>query len=171
VSKRSKERPPGQALEFEVLELFNGAGFRAQRNSRAATPRQTDILAQGHDMALLVEVKDRKHVVDVSDIDALRSRLARTSQDVIGVMVTTSSISKPAIKEIEANRTREVLVFDAFELGLLRASKARLLNLITKKRNELRVNGRVWFRTTEQGDFVGVALPRSTMDFVAGAGA
>lgn len=164
-SKRAS--PPGQALELEVLRLLEGAGFRALRNSRVARPRQTDILAEGNDLTLLIEAKDRKRVVDVGDVDDLRARLGRTTQDVIGIIFTTSAISGPAIKEIESDRTREILVFVAAEIELLRESKARLLNLITKKRSELRANGRVWFRTGVDGEYLHVSLPRSTMEFVA----
>lgn len=166
--KRSKKAPAGQALELEVLKLLEGAGFRATRNARIAKPRQTDLLAQGNDMTLLVEVKDRKRVLDINDIDSLRSRLNRTTPDVIGVFFTTSSISKTAIKEIENDRTRIVLVFDASEIELLRAGKARLLNLIAKKRGELLVNGRAWFRSGEGGEYLHVPLPKSTVEFVAG---
>jgi hypothetical protein len=165
---RSKKAPPGQALELEVLELLKGAGFRAHRNARVAMPRQTDILARGNDMTLLVEVKDRKHSLDTNDIDSLRSRLNRTTPDVIGVFFTTSSISRPAIKEIENNRASQILIFVGSELDLLRAGKARLLNLIAKKRSELLVNGRAWFRTGEGGEYLHVPLPKSTMEFVAG---
>jgi Holliday junction resolvase len=90
---RSKKTPPGKALELEVLKLLEGAGFRAHPNARVAKPRQTDILAQGNDLTLLVEVKDRKRVLDISDIDSLHSRLSRTTPDVIGVLFTTSAIS------------------------------------------------------------------------------
>jgi hypothetical protein len=165
---RSKKAPPGQALELEVVQLLEGAGFRAHPNARVAAPRQTDILAQGHGMTMLIEVKDRKRVLDINDIDALRSRLRRTTPDVIGVFVTTSAISRPAIKEIESNRASQILVLDGFELELLRAGNARMLNLIAKKRSELLVNGRVWFRTSEGGEYLNVALPKSTMEFVVG---
>jgi hypothetical protein len=164
----SKKPPPGQALELEVLELFKSAGFRAHRNARVARPRQTDILAQGHDLTLLVECKDRKRSLDINDIDSLRSRLNRTTPDVIGIIFTESAISRPAIKEIESNRASQILVFDGFELELLRAGNARLLNLIAKKRSELLVNGRAWFRTGEEGEYLNVPLPKSTMEFVAG---
>jgi Restriction endonuclease len=165
---RSKKAPPGKALEIEVLELLKGAGFRAHRNARVAKPRQTDILARGNDMTLLVEVKDRKRSLDINDIDSLRSRLNRTTPEVIGVFFTQSSISRPAIKEIESNRASQILIFVSSELDLLRAGKARLLNLIEKKRSELLVSGRAWFRTGEGGEYLHVPLPKSTMEFVAG---
>jgi hypothetical protein len=164
----STKATPGKALELEVLKLLQSAGFRAERNSKAARPRQTDIHAQGHDLTLLVEVKDRKRAVDVGDIDSLRARLGRTTTDVIGVVFTMSDISRPAIKLVESDRTREILVFVASELELLRASKVRLLNLIAKKRRELRVNGHVWFRKGVGGDYLEVPLPASTIEFVVG---
>ena len=164
----TKKAAPGKALELEVLKLLQGTGFRAEGNSKAARPRQTDIHAEGHDLTLLVEVKDRKRVVDVGDIDNLRARLGRTTTDVIGVIFTTSDISKAAIKLVESDRTREILVFIASELELLRASRARLLNLIAKKRRELRVSGRAWFRKGVGGEYLDVPLPGSTMEFVIG---
>jgi len=168
VTGSKKALPPGQALELELLRLLESAGFRAHRNARVATPRQTDILAQGNELTLLVEVKDRKRVIDISDIDSLHSRLSRTTPDVIGVLFTTSAISRLAIKEIESDRARQILVFVGSEIKLLRASKTRLLNLITKKRSELLVNGRAWFRTGEGGEYLHAPLPKSTMEFVAG---
>lgn len=54
---RSEQPTPGLALELTILDLFRSSGFRAQRNSAAARPRQTDIYAQGPGLDLLVEVK------------------------------------------------------------------------------------------------------------------
>jgi Holliday junction resolvase len=151
----------------EVLDLLRSAGFRAERNSGAARPRQTDILAEGHGVTLLIEVKDRKRVVEVGDIDNLRARLGRTTHDVIGVIFTKSAISKLAVKEIETDRSREIIVFIQPEIELLRKLKWRVINLIAQKRRELRVNGRVWVQTDLGAEHLKVPLPRSTMRFLA----
>jgi hypothetical protein len=164
---KPKGLAPGKALEMEVLDLLRAAGFRTHYNAGAAKPRQTDIVAQGNDLHLLVEVKDRKRAVDIGDIDSLRSRLERTTRDVIGLIFTTASITRGAIKEIENDRTRETLVFVSTEMELLRACKARLLNLIAKKRSELRINGHAWFRRCEEGEYLNVVLPKSTLEFIA----
>jgi hypothetical protein len=156
---------PGRALELEVLQLLRNSGFRAHLDAGAAKPRQTDIVAHGKGINLLIEVKDRKRSVDVGDIDNLRARLRRTTPDVIGIIFTTSSVTDGAIKEIESDRTRETLVFVATEMALLREQKARLLNLISKKRSELRVNGRAWFRASADGDYLSVVLPKSSIGF------
>ena len=88
------------------------------------------------------------------------------TSEVIGIIFTTGSISKRAVKEIESDRTREVLVFLCGEIELLRAHKARLSNLIVKKRSELRLKGRVWFRTGVGGEYLGVVLPKPTIEYM-----
>lgn len=156
----------GRALELEVQELLRRGGFQPHDNPSMARPRQTDLAAQGQGLHLLIEVKDRKRAVEVGDIDSLRVRLARTAPDFIGVIFTTGSITKGAIKAIETDRTREVLVLVGTELELLRADQARLFNLISKKRSELRLNGRAWFRSGPAGDYLGVDLPKQTLEYV-----
>jgi hypothetical protein len=163
--KRARGLPPGRALELEVLELLRNNGFRVHLDAKAARPRQTDIVALGKEMNLLIEVKDRQRSVDVNDIDSLRARLSRTTPDVIGMIFTTSSITAGAVKLIESDRTRETLVFVGNEMTLLREQKARLSNLISKKRTELRINGRAWFRTSADGDYLDVALPKTNISF------
>jgi len=164
---RGKTSRTGRERERQVIELLRASGFRAHPNARAAKPRQTDIVADGHHLHLLVEVKDRKRPVDVGDIDSLRARLGRITPDVIRVIFTTGAIGRGAIRAIESDRTREVLAFDAAEIELLRGGRARLLNLISRKRHELRVNGRAWFRRGLTGDYADMALPRSTIQFVS----
>jgi len=165
----SRELPPGRALELEVLRLLRDDGFRVHHDAGAARPRQTDIFAIGHDMHLLIEVKDRKRSVDVGDIDALRARLGRTTPDVIGVIFTTGSVTGGAIKEIESNRTRETLVFAAKEVQMLRTADTRLTNLLARKRHELRINGRAWFQTELVGDYAGIILPKSAIELTYGS--
>ena len=168
---RGEALPPGQGLEREILQLFRTSGFRAQQSVGAAKPRQTDIYARGYNLDLLVEVKDRKRRVDVSDIDNLRARLRRTASDVVGVIFTLSSLTRGALKEIESDRTREIIVFNEAEIELLRSGNARLSSLIERKREELRVQGRAWFRTGAAGEYLAVQLPESTIEFLSGANA
>lgn len=156
--------PPGRALELEILEMLREGGFRAELNAGAARPRQTDIYAHRPDVDLLVEVKDRKSKVDVADIDNLRSRLRRTASDVVGVIFTKSPITRGALKEIESDRAREIIVFTNDEIEQIHAGRARFLNLVERKREELRVQGRAWFRSSG-GAYLGVQLPSSTIEF------
>jgi Holliday junction resolvase len=65
----------GREFEAEVAKFLHAAGFDVTMNAKAAKPRQTDLFAKGDNLDLLVEVKNQKRDLDVSDIDALRSRL------------------------------------------------------------------------------------------------
>jgi hypothetical protein len=161
--------PAGQQRERDIVELLRTSGFRAQANSGAAKPRQTDVYAQGSDLDLLVEVKDRKRRIDVSDIDSLRARLHRTTADVVGAIFSTSALTRTAIKEIEADRSREIIVFVEAEIERLLSGKARLSNLIARKREELRIHGRVWVQGDATGQYVDARLPKSTLKFLSGS--
>src|SRR5262245_52866661 len=97
----------GREFEIEIATLLRAASFRVVENAGVARPRQTDLYAQCEGLDLLVEVKNQQRKVDVSDIDALRSRLHRTTADVVGAIFTTSKLTAGAIKAIEADRTRE----------------------------------------------------------------
>jgi hypothetical protein len=163
--RKSKPDSTGRCFEEEVEGLLRSAGFRVQPNAGAARPRQTDLYATGHGMDLLVEVKDRKRKVDINDVDGLRSRLGRTAADIIGVIVTTSEVSSGALREIEADRTREILVLAPNEVELLRQHRADLLVLIQRKRHELRSRGRAWIGPVVGREHLGVRLPRSPIRF------
>lgn len=165
-----KERalPPGRWLEADVARLLKEAGFRTKLNPRAAWPRQTDIYARTQDLDLLIEVKDRKRLPDISDIGNLRLRLQHTASDVVGAIFTSSdSITKGARQEIESNRTREVIVFVGSEIQALRDGRASLRGLIERKRLELRQNGRVWIGLLKR-EYLCTRLPKTAVEFRIG---
>jgi hypothetical protein len=137
-------------------------------NAKVAKPRQTDIFAKGHEVDLLVEVKDRKRNVDVGDVDALRSRLNRTSSDIVGAIFSTSGLTQSAIEAIEDDRRREIIAFVNTEIEQLRLGSQNLNTLIARKRNELRVHGKTWFSSEISLDFVDVKLPPSAVEFKLG---
>ncbi|MGT2500184.1 restriction endonuclease [Bradyrhizobium guangxiense] len=155
----------GHKFELEIAKLLRAAGFEVTLNAGAAAPRQTDLFAQGQSLDLLVEAKDRRRKVDVSDVDALRARLSRTASDVVGVIFSTSGLTRGATKAIEVDRTREVLIFTGPEIDQLRLNLASLSNLLDRKRNELRVHGRVWFGSPSHRDFLKVQLPLGAIEF------
>jgi hypothetical protein len=147
---------PGHEFELEVAKFLQAAGFEVTPNAGAARPRQTDLFARGQSLDLLIEVKNRRHKVDVSDVDALRARLSRTASDVVGVIFSTSGLTKGALKAIEVDRTREVLVFTGTEIDEIRSNLASLSNLLNRKRNELRIHGRAWFGSVSHREFLKV---------------
>jgi hypothetical protein len=161
----------GREFEAEVAKFLRAAGLDVTTNAKAAKPRQTDLFARGNDIDLLVEAKNEKRKVDVSDIDALRSRLSRTSSDIVGAIFTTSGLTKGAIEAIETDRRREVLAFVKKEIEHLRSGTQNLRTLIERKRSELRVQGKVWFGSEMHSEFVGVKLPPSSFEFRMGSSA
>jgi Holliday junction resolvase len=63
----------GRDFEAEVAKFLSAAGFDVTMNAKAARPRQTDLYAKRDGVDLLVEAKNQKRNIDVSDIDAIRS--------------------------------------------------------------------------------------------------
>jgi len=96
----------GREFEAEVADFLRSAGFDVTPNAKTAKPRQTDLFAKDDNLDLLVETKNQKRNVGVNDIDSLRSRLGRTTSDIVGAIFTTSGLTKGAIEEIEKDRTR-----------------------------------------------------------------
>ena len=165
MKQATKKFPPGRGFEIEIEKLLKEGGFNATSNARAAHPRQTDIYARTPGLDLLVEVKDRKRKIDVADIDELRARLLRTASDVVGAIFTTSSITRGAIKAIESDRTREIIVLINNEIEKIRSRSTYLRNLINRKRSELRIQGRAWFGAAQSMEFLRVQLPHTTTEF------
>jgi hypothetical protein len=75
-------------------------------------------------------------------------------------------LTQGAIKQIEVDRTREVLAFNKDEIELLRHGREDLWQLITHKRKQLRVHGKAWFGPLSRSEFVGVKLPVGNTEFV-----
>lgn len=128
-----------RGLESErlVADLFRSAHFRVERGSRAARPRQTDLLATSMDATYLVECKWRKKKADSGDIDALRGRLGRTPGSVVGVLISMSGFTGDAIAEVEAYRRQPILLLGPEELDELMDGTAELRQTLTLKRERL----------------------------------
>jgi Holliday junction resolvase len=155
----------GRRFETEIAELLRTFGFEVPQNAKTARPRQTDIFASSGGIDLLIETKDRKRTIDVADIDALRSRLNRVAHDIVGVIFTTSKLTREAIKSIESDRQREVIVFVRQEIERIRRGEQSLSTLLDRKRKELRVGGRAWFGLLLRLEYIDVKLPIGTIEF------
>jgi hypothetical protein len=155
----------GAKFEAQIAELLRAAGFRVEENPGAARPRQTDLYARADGIDLLVEVKNRKRKVDISDVDSLRSRLGRTTADVVGAIFTNSGLTSEATRAVVSDRTREILVFVRDEIDLIRARGLNFNELLKRKRDELRIQGRLWIGTSLDTDFVRVKLPVGVAKF------
>src|SRR5438477_5298867 len=84
--------PQQRGIEFQdmVAGLFRLENFVIEPGARVARPRQTDLLAKSERSTYLIETKWQRRVADVSDVDALRSRLSRTEANVIGLLISVS---------------------------------------------------------------------------------
>lgn len=163
MKREAEPTSPGRAFELEVAQLLRSGGYRLEPNA-PRTPPQTDIYAHGPDVELLVHVSERKREIDAADIRALRARLRRTASDIVGVIFTTASVTTKALKEIEIDRVREIIVFLNEEIELLKNGRAHLFNLIERKRRELRSHGRAWFHNNA-AEYLHVPLPSSSIRF------
>jgi Holliday junction resolvase len=158
----------GSKFEAEVAKLLRAAGFEVIANAGTARPRQTDLFARGDSIDLLIEAKNRKHTIHVGDIDDMRSRLHRTPPDIVGVIFTTSKLTHEAIRAIESDRQREILVFVRDEIDRLRRGEQNLKALVERKRKELRVGGKVWFGPIMDSEYNTINLPVASAEFKVG---
>jgi hypothetical protein len=155
----------GREYEAEIAELFTNAGFEVIANPKSAKPRQTDLFVRDGAVDFLIEVKNQTRKIDIGDIDSLRSRLARVSPDIIGIIVSKSSLTGSAIAEIEADRSREILVFINDEIKNVLSHRQNVKALIERKRTALRIQGRVWFSAKRDLEFSKIQLPSGNLEF------
>ena len=144
--------PQARGARFEVIvqRIFEQCRFRVVRNPRAASPRQTDLIATRGDEQYLIEAKwqSPKRRVSDSDIDSLYARLGRIPPDVAGVFFSMSGYSKKAIGvAVERHKERLVLLFGPDEVRALVEGKQNLVSLLRRKKQVLTVHSRVFLST------------------------
>jgi hypothetical protein len=135
----------GPAFEKVLGEQLTANGFTVHFNPKTARPRQTDLLAIRESEHFLIEAKWRKRGIDIGDVDSLRMRLNRIPSDIVGCIFNMSGYSSRAITQVENDRAREILLFNAAEINSIFAGRLKVHELIRRKRETLRVDGRVWF--------------------------
>lgn len=145
VSRIHNKKLRGKKFEEILEKLFKHENFTVIRNSKVAKPRQTDLLADNNQIFLLIEAKWQQQKLDVSNIDDMRSRLKRVRSDIVGVIFSMSDFRDTAVHEVEADRSREILLFSSLEIRAVVNGEINLLNLINRKRDDLLRYGKVWF--------------------------
>jgi len=135
----------GPAFEKVLSARLTADGFDVRINPKTARPRQTDLVAIRESQHFLIEAKWRKRSVDVADVDNLRMRLNRIPSDFVGCIFNMSGYTSVAIEQVESDRTREILLFNAAEINSIFAEQLEVHELIRRKRETLRIEGRVWF--------------------------
>ena len=136
-------RRRGRHFEGLIGRLFERAHLRVIVGSQAASPRDADLFASGRD-EYLVEVKWQKTPANIDVIEGLWGRLARTPPHVVGVVFSMSGFSRTAIKLVEENRDRPILLVRGDEVARLCDGLA-LRPLLRHKKWALTVEARVLF--------------------------
>ncbi len=142
---REDQDPHARGPSFEDLvgELFASHGYQVRRNPGAARPRQTDLHARRGIAEFVIETKWESRPSDIDDLDSLRARLRRVPQHVIGVFFSVAGFTQSAVRDVESDRQREVLLFDGDEIEELLERDFDLKVLIERKRRVLTRDGRV----------------------------
>lgn len=148
----------GRLFERLFLDLATRDGLKVRQNVRAARPRQTDLFVSVGDKDCIVEAKWTKKKADSDVIDAVRSRLDRVPQDVIACVLSWSGYSDSAVREVERDRKREILLFDGAEIESIFSDAIAFTDLFELKRKAFREDGIVLFvprggRSEDQPDW------------------
>jgi hypothetical protein len=97
--------------------------------------------------------------MDANDMDALCNRLLRTPAGIVGCAFSVAGINQSAAGIIEEKRSqREIVAFAPDEICAIFEGRVSLLNLLEKKREMLRREGRAWFTPPVEAD-----LPRASL--------
>lgn len=145
----SDRQARGNEFENLIGRLFRESGFRIYHNAGAARPRQTDLFASRGTKNLLIEAKWRKASAGSTEIDDLRSRLRRVPATVVGVFFSVGGFTQEAVREVEANRSQVILLFDEYEITRLFRGELSLGPLIDAKIEHLTVHGRAFFEVSD----------------------
>lgn len=120
--------------------------FKVKDNPKSTKPRQSDLMIIDADKNFfLVEAKHQKKKVGSPEIDEVRTRLRKLPSEIAGIIFSVSGFSDSAIREVEADKTREIFLFNRQEIEHLYSRAANLQGLIIQKRESLRTSGTVWF--------------------------
>lgn len=133
----------GRELERFVADVFRQYHFKVTLNAGVARPRQTDVLAAKVNEVYLVECKWRTDKANVDDLDSLRSRLRRTNDGVVGILVSVPGFSGTVLHDVEHYREQPILLISGDELRLLVGPFGSLPDLLWRKKEALLTDGKV----------------------------
>lgn len=132
----------GKALETLVADIFRTFHFTVILDAGVARPRQTDVLAVRTSDRYLIECKWTSDSPNIDDIDSLRSRLSRTSGDIVGLLISVNGFSDRAKAHVEQDRQRPILLLSGNELRrVIGVDGPSLLDLLWRKQEALLRDG------------------------------
>jgi hypothetical protein len=138
--------PADRGRRFEKLlrHRLTLEGFHVELNPDIAAPRQTDLFARLSWADYVIEVKWQADKIGIADID----NPYPTPTHALGcgrVHLQMSDYSEHAINQVVQDRTREILLFNAAEINAIFQQRVQVAELLSKKRDALRINARVLF--------------------------
>jgi len=140
----------GRDFEKLLVKLLHRDGFVARLNAGVAKPRQTDIYAKRFHEEYIIEAKWHDAPIDVSDKDSLKIRLDRVPSHLSGILFSMSGFTESAILDVENRREREIFLIDDYETYFLFSGKLGLAELLKRKRDFLRAQGKILFYKEEE---------------------
>ncbi len=161
----------GYRLQEFVGTLFTKRHFDVRLNSRAARPRQTDLVARKGNDVYVVEAKWQGSSTDIDDLTSLRDRLERTAGLAIGIFISMAPYTDNVIAEVEHRRKQPLLLISRDEfVGCLEYDED-IERLVTEKRELLLLEGRAFDKTPKGGGQRSRGtLPKAAVRFVLNDG-
>jgi hypothetical protein len=135
----------GSGLELFIADLFGHEHFRVDRENLSSNGRQVDLFLTRGQLRLLVETKWTKRPATIEEVDQLLARLQGAPPNVVGLLVSMSGFSRTAIKRVEQNAQRPVLLLTGEEVDELTERGHGLHALITWKLDHLTRHQRIKF--------------------------
>jgi hypothetical protein len=127
----------GSGLELFIADLFGHEHFRVDRENLSSNGRQVDLFLTRGQLKLLVETKWTKRAATIDEVDQLLTRLQGAPPNVVGLLVSMSGFSRAAIKRVEQNTQRPVLLLSGDEVDQLVERGHGLHALVTWKLDHL----------------------------------
>lgn len=109
----------GSGLEMVIADLFGHEHFRVDRENLSSNGRQVDLFLTRGQLRLLVETKWTKRATTIDEVDQLLTRLEGSPPNVVGLLVSMSGFSRTAIKRVEANARRPIVLLSGDEIDEL----------------------------------------------------
>jgi hypothetical protein len=157
----------GYKLQDFVGQLFRKRHFDVRLDSRAAWPRQTDLVARKGQDVYVVETKWKASPTDIGDLVSLRDRLKRTAGLAVGVFISMAPYTDTLINEVELKRKQPILLITRDEFIECLHYDEDIERLVLAKRDLLLLEGRAFAkRATPTSKASRGRLPDSSISFV-----
>lgn len=145
----------GHDFEGFIGRVFGSYHFSVERNARAASPRQVDLLAQRDAEVYLIETKWRQAKSDIDAVDSLYTRLEALPANVTGLLVSHAGFTKAVIGRVREKSSRPVILVSGKEIEQCLRRDYDFLDMLRRKVKALLVHREVQLDLDIQGSRTG----------------